>query len=128
MARSSALEVEKRLRQVQEWIMEGQTWSYIIHRAVTDWAITSRQAARYYAESLKVFVKDNDITLEQKKAFYISSKRKLIRDMDPDMKKTPQGARTINKILDSMAQLDGVMIQKVEVTDNTFLEILKAAK
>lgn len=114
--KASKLEVLQRVRVVQDWILNDYSYSDIITSAETRFDVGKRQAERYYAAAYQGFKKDDEESLDHKKAYYLSKKKKLIRDMDPQYKKTPSGIRTINKVLDSMAQLEGIVIQKYELT------------
>ena len=113
---SSQLEMSKRVRNCQEWIMNDFTWSDIIQNCMSKWEVSKRTAERYYSKAFHSF-KDTLIQdVENRKAYYLQKKKKLIRDMSPEFKKTPAGVNAINKVLDSMANLEGIVITKVEVT------------
>ncbi|TZF84526.1 hypothetical protein FW774_05930 [Pedobacter sp. BS3] len=116
MAKSTKVEKAKRIRTVQEWIMDDHNTVDIIRSAVARWDVSERQAERYYSEAFTLFKELTEKSIESKKAYYLQRKKKLIREMDPAFKKTPSGVRAINKVLDSMAKLDGIMIDKLEVT------------
>lgn len=105
-----------RIRAVQEWILEDHPYSDIIKSIVNKWGISIRQAERYHHLAMRFFEDKHALSMERKKAYYIQRKKKIIRDMDPQFKKTPSGARAINKILDSMAKLEGVVIDKIELS------------
>ncbi len=114
--RASKIEVAKRIRTVQEWILDDHTYSDIIRSSVARWDISERQAERYYAKAFEDFHEATRQSTESLKAYYKKRKMKLIREMDPVLKKTPSGVRAANKVLDSMAKLDGIVIDKIEVT------------
>ena len=116
MERSSKVEMERRLATIREWILADYTYTDIISSAVIRFEVCERQAERYYSKAFQSFKSDNQQTVEHQKAYYKAKKLKLIRDMYPEAKKTPRGVTAINKILDSMAKLDGIMIDKVEVS------------
>lgn len=110
------LEKARRIRICQEWIMSDYSWTDIITNAINNWAVSKPTAERYYSEAFKSF-KDTLIKdVENRKAYYIQKKKRLIKEMDAASKKTPAGVRAINQVLDSMAMLEGIVIQKVEVS------------
>lgn len=115
MARASQIETSERTRYVQELILNDIGTQDIIRAIMAKWNISDRQAYRYLDMANKEFEEKKQLSLERKKAFYKARKLKLIRNMDPDEKKTAAGVTAINKILDSMAKLDGINIDKLEL-------------
>jgi len=109
-------EIERRIRNVQEWIMDDYPYGDIVRSIVNKWGLSERQAQRYIKTAYEEFRDKEDLSIESKKAYYIKRKKKLIRDMDPRVKTTASGARAINKILDSMAELEGIKINKIQLT------------
>lgn len=114
--RSSNIQKEKRIRYTQELILNDIASVDIIKALVDKWGIGDRQAHRYIVEAKKSFVERNEDKIEQKIAYYKQRKLRIIRDMDPGEKKTAAGATAVSRILDSMAKMDGVLIDKVDVT------------
>lgn len=116
--KSSKFEIERRIRNVQEWILDDHTYSDIMRSIVNKWGVSDRQAQRYIKSAYEEFKEKNELSMDIKKAFYMKRKMKIIRDMDPKVKTTASGARAINKILDSMAELDGIKINRIQLTGN----------
>jgi hypothetical protein len=114
--KASQIEITKRVRTIQEWIMEDHTYSDIIRSSVARWDVSSRQAERYYAKAFKDFRDATRQSTEVLVAYYKKRKQKLIREMDPILKKSPSGVRAINQVLDSMAKLDGIVLDRLEIT------------
>ncbi|WP_129714655.1 hypothetical protein [Pedobacter sp. SYP-B3415] len=112
----SQLEKLKRLRKIQEWILDDFSHRDIVAKGVAEWDVSERTVERYYSDAFKEFRERTRFDTEHLKAYYKSRKRKLIQDMDPVLKKTPAGVRAINKVLDSMAKIDGIVIDKVELS------------
>lgn len=100
-------EKERRVRAVQEWILQGYATSDIIKQATISWSITERQAYKYHKCAFEYFKEANETKVEQKKAYHIELRKKLFRDLK--MKELPIGARTALRIADSMARIDGVL-------------------
>lgn len=113
--RASKITTLERIRYVQELILNDIGSQDIIRSIVAKWSISDRQAYRYLDSAHKEFEEKSKLSIERKKAFYKARKLKLIRSMDPEEKKTAAGVAAINKVLDSMAKLDGINIDKLEV-------------
>jgi predicted GTPase len=75
-----------------------------------------RTAERYLYVANAFLEEKNELSLKRKTAYYIARKQRLIRSMDPAEKKTAAGVRVINGVLDSMAKMDGVLINKIDIT------------
>ena len=114
MAKADKIEILKRLRTVQEWMMQGQNTTDIIRQCVSQWGISERQAYRIIEKGYDDFYLINKRHTKRKLYYHVEARRKLFRDLKD--KNTPKGARTANLILDSMAKLEGVFIEKHEVT------------
>jgi hypothetical protein len=123
-AKASKIEHESRLRVVMEWILEDYIYADMRKSAVAKWEISERQAERYIADAYKLCSESISKNIEQKKGYYISRKRKLIRDMDPSEKKTAAGVTAINKILDTMAEIEGIKTKsETPIENNITLKI-----
>lgn len=95
--------------------MNDNTTQDIITQAVSNWGVSSRQAYRYLWAANRFFEEKDKLKLEYKKAYYIARKKKLLRDMDPKEKKTAAGVAAVNRVLDSMAKLEGVSVDTLKV-------------
>lgn len=115
MVRSSKIEAKERIRYVQELILNDIGSQDIIRAITSKWDVSDRQAYRYLDSANAEFEEKKKLSLERKKAFYKARKLKLIRSMDPDEKKTAAGVTAVNKILDSMAKMDGINMDKLEI-------------
>lgn len=112
---SDKLELAKRIRAVQEWILQDYITSDIIANCTSQWSVTERQAYRYLWAANRFFAEKDKLSLEQKRAYYLAKKKKLMRDMKPEEKKTPAGVVAINRVLDSMAKLEGVTVNTLRL-------------
>jgi len=99
-------EKERRVRAVQEWILQGYATSDIIRQASISCNITDRQAYKYHKEAYGFFKAANEQSIEDLKAYHIELRKKLYRDLK--RKDVPSGARTALRIIDSIARIDGV--------------------
>jgi hypothetical protein len=109
-------DLDSRIRKVQEWLMADHMNGDIVDFCVNSWDVSRRQAYRYIGKAMEAFKESNEKSVDQKKNYYLARKRKLIHDMPDAYKKTPAGVAAINRVLDSMAQLEGLSIKKVELT------------
>ena len=55
MAKADKLEVNKRVRQIMEWMLEGYLTNDIIKSCTSKWAIDERMAYKYIKKAKKLF-------------------------------------------------------------------------
>lgn len=113
--KASKLELRSRLRVVQQWILDGHPFADIIRSSITQWGISRRHSERYYSLAYRLFAEGEQKNIDIKKAYYLQAKRQLIKNMDPEEKKTAGGAMVLSKIYDSMAEIEGVKSHKMEI-------------
>lgn len=121
--KSDKNETTKRIRIVYDWILQDHITTDIISQSQLSWNISERQAYRYIKAAQKLFEETDITTLQQKKAYYLARKKKLLRDMNAEEKKTAAGVMAINRVLDSMAKLEGVTMDTLKLVndpDNPF--------
>lgn len=70
--------------------------------------LSKKQCQRYYYMAIASLEEKDNITRSRKVAFYKARKLRALRDIDPAERKTAQGAMVISKVLDSIAELDGI--------------------
>jgi len=104
--RSSNIELDKRIDAIIGWILEGHNTSIIKASCVSTWSITDRQAATYISKARKVIKTRTKGKLDEKIAFHLEIRLRLYNQLKD--KSTPSGAAAALKILDSMAEIDGV--------------------
>jgi hypothetical protein len=112
--RSDKIEKEKRLRIVQEWILQDQLSIDIIANCVAKWGISERQAKRYISEAHKIFAKITEKIAERRLNYHIQRRNKLLRDLDPKLKNTPYGITAQLNVLQDIAKLEKLYITKIE--------------
>jgi hypothetical protein len=112
---SNAHTIQMRVRMVQEWLMMDHTTSDIVKTGMEKFDVTDRQMMRYIKTATQEFKEMNRDSIEHKRAFAIQRRKKIIRDMDPQYKKTPEGARTILAIHRDISKLDGLYVEKVDM-------------
>jgi hypothetical protein len=104
--RADKNEVSKRVRAVQEWILQGQFTKDIIAQMCQLWGIGERAAYKYYNRAWTGIQQANGQSLEEKKAYHVQLRLKLLRDLK--YKDIPNGARAALRIADSIARIDGI--------------------
>ncbi len=108
------IEVEARARTVVGWLLNGDSVSMIIQKCEAEYNIKRRTAYKYLKDARTSIAEMPDETLTEKKAVHIERRLKLYRELEN--KATAQGARTALRILDSIAKIDGSLVEKVDVT------------
>lgn len=112
--KTDKVELEKRIRSVQEWILQDTASNDIITQCVRIWGVSKRQAQRYIWAANLFFQEKTQLSVDRKVAVYVARKKKLLRDMDPVLRKTPAGVMAANKVIDSMAKLEGISMKTVK--------------
>ncbi|PHQ27862.1 hypothetical protein [Leeuwenhoekiella nanhaiensis] len=107
MARATKIEKEKRIRQCQKWLIDCETDTDILKKCQSKWGITRRQSENYLKDAYDGFRKDEEIKIESKRARRIARLNKLIKDMDDQYRKTPQGMNAIGRIEKMIIRLEG---------------------
>ncbi|HTE33026.1 MAG TPA: hypothetical protein VK666_21735 [Chryseolinea sp.] len=113
--KSGDLEKEKRLRMVQEWILQDHITTDIISQCINSWDISERQAMRYLASAKIAFAKITEKKLEHRLNYHIQRRNKLLRDLDPKYRKSPPGIKVQLDVLEDIAKLEQLYKLKIEV-------------
>jgi len=108
MPKLDKIEYEKRIRIVQEWILEDWPYGDIVQQIILKWGIEERQAKRYVAEARKRWVNDESILIGNKRKLKILSLKKLKRSLRESYKGTPEGIRAIMAIEKEIITLEGI--------------------
>jgi hypothetical protein len=112
--KANNIEKDKRIRQVMEWILAGHLSSDIINTCMQTWNITERQAYKYIRESRSRFRNLTEGEQKERLAFHITARLKLFKDLVD--KKNPDGASVGLSILKDIAKIEGLYINKVDLT------------
>lgn len=108
MPKITRIEHEKRLRMVQEWIIDDWPSCDIVIQSVAKWGVSDRQAKRYIADAIETWKAGNQEKLDSKRSNRIESLKKLKRSLKPEFKGTPAGIRTVLMIERELIKLQGV--------------------
>jgi hypothetical protein len=114
------IEYEKRIRIVQEWIIEDWPYSDIITQVKQKWQIAERQAKRYIAEARERWVKDQQDVVDSKRTLKVEGLKKLKRSLQEKYEGTPQGIFAVLSVEKELIKLEGLeRPKKIEVKDIT---------
>lgn len=106
--------IELRVRSVMEWILQGYATKDIKAQGVAKWNVDERTITTYISKAKKEFRESRKGKLEERIDFYIAAKMKLFNELRA--KDTPAGASVADKILESMATLEGLNVKKIQHT------------
>jgi hypothetical protein len=107
--RASKHQLKLRIDYTIELLMNDMSSQDIVKILTTKYQpLSTRQAHRYYYIAFAAIQERENINRDRKKSWYFARKLRLIRDMDPKAKRSPQGAAVINEILNSLAAMDGI--------------------
>jgi len=113
--RSDSIEYDKRIRAVQEWIINNYSYADIVRQSVQTWGVADRQAKYYLKEAYQRFRDANELEVEQLKAASIERRKKISREMDPQHRRTPSGVVALLAVEKDIDKLRGLYIDKHEV-------------
>lgn len=116
LIRSTKKQLSDRINYAYELMMNDLPPVEIKRVLCDKYAVDIRTADRYLYCANVFLEEKNELSRKRKVAWYKARKIRLIRDMNPAEKKTAMGVNAINRVLDSMAKMDGVLIDKVDVT------------
>jgi len=108
------LTMDLRVRTVMDWILAGYVTKDIIAQCTAKWNIDERMGYKYLKSAKKEFAAARKGKIDERVDFYIAAKLKLYNEMQG--KNTPKGAAVANDILDSMARLEGCVVDKMDLT------------
>lgn len=104
--RSSIFELEKRIKNVIEWYLDGQDTEAIVSSCVSAWGVTERQSHNYLKRAREKIKESSASDIPERIAWHIAARLKLYYGIQD--KNTAQAAATGLKILDSLAELENI--------------------
>lgn len=102
------IEKAKRLRVVQEWILDDYRPVDIIANINSKWGVQERQAKRYISLAVKQFSKEPGELIEMKRKKKILKLQKLARSINEKYKGTPEGVRALLAVEREIITLEGI--------------------
>jgi hypothetical protein len=113
------IEYEKRIRMVQEWILEDWPSCDIIDQIFIKWGIEERQAKRYLAEARKRWAINDTELIKQRKRIAIERLKKMKRSLKEEYRGTPDGIKAallVEKQIEMLEGLEKDKVNKLEIT------------
>lgn len=114
--KSTNLELDKRIRVVQEWMMQGFSSADIVRQIIVKYDLKERQAYKYIRKAYEAFREQAEKDIEARKQYHIQSRLKLFRDLKDKTSSKPAG--TALAILQDIAKLEGLYVEKTEIVVN----------
>jgi hypothetical protein len=112
--KSDKLTLDTRVRSVAEWMLMGYSTKDIIAQGTSKWQIDERQVYKYIKSAYKLFSDARKADIESRIDFHVAARMKLFNEIAD--KKTAKGSDSALRILDSIARLEGCVVEKVDVT------------
>lgn len=111
------VELEKRIRIVQEWIIDDWHYGDIVTNIQTKWGISIAQAKRYVKTARDRWADSEQEIIDHKRRRKIETLKKLKRKLDQRYAGTPGGIRAILMVEREIAKLENLYpATKVEVS------------
>jgi hypothetical protein len=102
------IEMEKRLRIVQEWIIDDHPYMDIVSSIRKQWEVSEPQAKRYIKAARDKWAGEEQAIIEQKRRARIESLKKLRRSLKDQYKGTPFGIRAILSVDKEISKLENL--------------------
>lgn len=112
--RCDNLEYERRIRTVQEWILQNQSYVDIMKQAMMKWNVSDRQAKNYIRRSYDEWKKSNELKMEDLVHSAIERRKKLARQLEQKYANRPDGISVLLAIEKDMDKLRGLYVEKQE--------------
>jgi hypothetical protein len=117
MPKIDKVEFEKRIRIVQEWILEEQPYTDMVAAIKLKWSLEDRQAKKYIRQARERWVDQEQVIVDQKRRLRIEGLKKLKRSIKEPFKGTPRGMEALLKIDKEISKLEGIYpATKLEVS------------
>lgn len=108
MPKIDKVEFEKRIRIVQEWILEDQAYTDMVVAIMQKWSLEDRQAKKYIKLARDKWVDQEQVVVDQKRRLRIEGLKKLKRSLKDLYKGTPSGIDALLKIDKEISKLEGI--------------------
>ena len=92
-----------RVRQIQEWLLQGQLVTDILRNVISKWSIDESQGIEYISEAFEQFSKKVKNTYGQTKAYHIQMRLNLYKKALEDKQ-----YHVALKILQDLSKIEGV--------------------
>jgi hypothetical protein len=117
MPKTDKVEFEKRIRIVQEWILEDQAYADMVAAIMQKWGLEERQAKKYIKQARDRWVEQEQVVIDHKRRLHIEWLKKQKRCLKEIYKGTPRGIEALLKIDKEISALEGIYpATKVELS------------
>lgn len=123
--RVSNVELEKRIRIIQEWIIDDWPYTDIVTQITTKWNVTDRHARRYISQAKSRWTAEESEKTERARAMKVQSLKKLKRSLQERYKGTPQGIQAVLNVEKEIIKLQGLEPPKKIELDATITDLSK---
>lgn len=113
---SDKVELQRRYRTVQEWILQDFFTSDIVTQCTNKWGVSERQAMRYVAIARTMFEDITKLKAAKRIAYHIARRQKMLRSMSDADRKTPAGIATELAIMKDIANLERLYKVELEIS------------
>lgn len=117
MAKANALEKERRIRIIQEWIIDDAPTADIITKIMDTWKVQRSQASKDLKTARERWCEKEDEVIDNKRMIRVHALKKLKRSIKDQYKGTPNGVMAVLAVEKEINKLEGVYpVSHVEVT------------
>ena len=114
--RSTKSEIRRRVKYTVELMMKDVPEAHIINVLCERYPEISKTTAyRYHYLAFASLEEKDNKEMKRLKDFYKARKWRSLMEMDPAEKKTAVGVGVINKVINEIAAMDGIVTRRVEV-------------
>ena len=111
MNKADRQESDRRVRQVSNWLLDGESSSDIIKYCEENWQIKQVQAYAYIEKARKLWDEINQNELVYNLTWHIQTRRKLLNKCIKDGDKS-----NARQVLNDMADIQGISRNRIEHT------------
>lgn len=114
MAKIDAVTMNNRVNQVVDRMLSGQATTAIIEQIMKTWKVNRAQAYLYIKKAFAVIREANQHSVKQKLDRHLSVRWRLFEKIKE--KNTAASVRASVRVLDSIAKLEGLLTDKIDLT------------
>lgn len=118
MAKIDNVEKDRRLRIIQEWLIDDWPAADIKVQIVEKWGVSVRQAERYIEDARVRWNKDEDEKLDRRRRKMVETLKKRKRNMKPEFIGTPAGMNALLRIDKEISRLENLYPSEKDKTEN----------
>ena len=111
MNKADRQESDRRVRQVSNWLLDGESTSDIVKYCEENWQIKQVQAYAYIKKARELWAEINQNELVYNLNWHIQTRRKLLNKCIKDGDKS-----NARQVLNDLADIQGISRNKMEVT------------